>query len=558
LNLSDTEFVTRLIIGYLYTFLRDRNLYIPFATDEKPFYKIEGGYVPDPTVGKHRYVFSVDLASSYPSSMRAVNISPELKGPMLLGPEGVMLHEDHILAGYVPEEFKSAEFREKYTMAPNGATFLREKRGILPLMLDELYARRKQLKAEYLRLSKLAAEAPEGKIKDDLETQASAAKNADLAVKLILNSTYGALASDKFLFFDPDVAGAVTSTGRIALKRMGEYVMQLVNSRIAMLKSLAGYCKKFGIDRASVAPPDDQFPEFKGVFVAGDTDSNYVSVAPFIEHLTFSSDPTENEKGRLDFLVWFGDNIVQQSIDKAMQQVERDVNALVTGVIKADREIVSPAGIWVAKKKYSALVYDQEGAKYWPEFKNKTQGLTLIQGRTTEQVKEVLKEFMKLLLLNTPEEANQHLISHRDMFYELDPDSIAINASANGFEKYVDEDGFAKKVKSPETGKLQSPTQEGRAAINFNRLVRKYQKEETYGTLQDGARFRFVHLRLPNPVNDSVVGWPDEWPKLFEDIGLEKYIFRSRQFDKAVMGQCNALFKVMGFNPRIAEQLDLV
>ncbi|MEM4396281.1 MAG: DNA polymerase II [Candidatus Woesearchaeota archaeon] len=127
---------------------------------------ISGGFVRDPIPGIYEFVNVYDFKSLYPSIIRTFNIDP-------------------------------LEFEKGDIIAPNGAKFGRNK-GILPEIIDELFKNRELAIAN-------------GK---KLESQ---------AIKIIMNSFYGVLANPSCRFFNPKIADAITSFGRLIIKTAAEY-----------------------------------------------------------------------------------------------------------------------------------------------------------------------------------------------------------------------------------------------------------------------------------------------------------------------------------------------
>jgi DNA polymerase-2 len=122
-----------------------------------------GGHVIEPRPGLYRNVLVFDFKSLYPSIIRTFQIDP---------------------LGYVQAVGPGDDVVE----APNGAAFRREP-GILPRMLDELMPRREA--------AKTAGDAV-----------------ASQAIKILMNSFYGVLATPACRFHSPAVANAITGFGR--------------------------------------------------------------------------------------------------------------------------------------------------------------------------------------------------------------------------------------------------------------------------------------------------------------------------------------------------------
>lgn len=91
--------------------------------ENHPAQAFPGGYVKDPHVGMHDWVMSFDLNSLYPNLIVQYNMSPEtlMREPGAVG-----------------------------ATASNGAVFRKDKKGIIPEIVEELYAKRVDIKQDML------------------------------------------------------------------------------------------------------------------------------------------------------------------------------------------------------------------------------------------------------------------------------------------------------------------------------------------------------------------------------------------------------------------------
>jgi len=130
----------------LYRRLMGENI-VPFikrgATDE--FGELVGGYVKDPVPGMKRWIVSYDLNSLYPHIMMQYNMSPEtyIRGDIDI------VDADMVLAGKYQNNHG-----DEYSVAANGAKFSNKKRGVIPRIIEEYYARRSAVKKEMIEYEK--------------------------------------------------------------------------------------------------------------------------------------------------------------------------------------------------------------------------------------------------------------------------------------------------------------------------------------------------------------------------------------------------------------------
>ncbi|HKN07255.1 MAG TPA: DNA polymerase domain-containing protein [Thermoplasmata archaeon] len=143
-----------------------------FAGRENP---IEGGYVHPIRPGIYRWVVVLDFKSMYPSIIISRNLCFTT-----LSPEGT-------------------------TVAPSGARFLAAsvRRGIIPEILADLLADR----TRFRQAGQAATSAEMKEYYDGLQN----------AVKVLMNSFYGVLASSFYRFTNKDIGAAITAFGREAI-----------------------------------------------------------------------------------------------------------------------------------------------------------------------------------------------------------------------------------------------------------------------------------------------------------------------------------------------------
>ncbi|MGV8168465.1 MAG: DNA polymerase domain-containing protein, partial [Candidatus Nanoarchaeia archaeon] len=136
-----------------------------------------GGFVMDPKPGIYNYVIVFDFKSLYPSLMLTFNIDPLM---------------------YRGNEKTHKKDREQLIIAPNGATFSK-KEGILPEILEGLWTEREAAR----------------KKKDELTRW---------AIKILMNSMYGVMASPNCRFYNTEIANAITSFARHMIQSTAKLV----------------------------------------------------------------------------------------------------------------------------------------------------------------------------------------------------------------------------------------------------------------------------------------------------------------------------------------------
>jgi DNA polymerase elongation subunit (family B) len=141
-NYTDTFQQVRLWDIIIYNYLKERNIVLPPITRSDKKDQYAGAYVKEPIPGGYDWVCSFDLNSLYPSLIRFLNISPET----LL---------DEKFNGADVEKFITKDVDiftpEDVCVAANGATYSKEKKGIMPELVIKMYKERVRYKKEMLR-----------------------------------------------------------------------------------------------------------------------------------------------------------------------------------------------------------------------------------------------------------------------------------------------------------------------------------------------------------------------------------------------------------------------
>jgi len=151
---------------YLTNLAMKENLVMPFDRKSHLDKTIVGGYVRQPQKGKHGWLVSVDVNSMYPLlGMRAFNMSPETYINDYELPEELKnirsKYHTHEHEEVYLEEENLSEIREachKYDVAFGmNAFFRRDKEGIIPTIVADIYSTRKEAKRKMLMYNALKA-----------------------------------------------------------------------------------------------------------------------------------------------------------------------------------------------------------------------------------------------------------------------------------------------------------------------------------------------------------------------------------------------------------------
>ena len=479
-NYQDTFGVTAIWESIIYRKLNARKVVVPVGGEEKPYRPFAGGYVKEPQVGRHEWIVSFDLNSLYPNLIVQYNMSPET-----LTDNTQMNDVGYYLSGQ--------SVNGEYSVAANGSSYRKDFDGVLPQIIEEYYDERVSVKKMQLAAQKEIQKA----FSPELDKEIVTLENKQLAIKILLNSLYGALGNKHFHYFDIRLAEGVTLSGQLAI----QWAEKAMNA--AMNKLLQ---------------TEDDY------VVAIDTDSLYVNFGPLVKKLS-PANP-----------VFFLDKICKEHFEpvlqKAYEKLFQNMNAHKNRMVMA-REGISDSGIWTAKKRYILNVHNNEGVQY-KEPKLKIMGIEAIKSSTPEVVRNKFKKAFNLIISGTEAETQKFIQDFRNEFKTLAPEQVAFPRRVSNITDWYDRKTIYKK----------SCPIHVRGSLLFNKYVKSNNLQNKYELITNGNRIKFCYLKLPNPIRENVISFQEALPK---ELKLHNYVDYDLQFEKTFIEPLNLILHSIGW-----------
>jgi len=480
-NYQDTFGVTAIWESIIYRKLNLSKVVVPLSNNEKPYRSFAGGYVKEPQVGRHDWIVSFDLNSLYPNLIVQYNMSPET-----LTDNNHMNDVGYYLSGQSVDS--------EYSVAANGSSYRKDIDGVLPQIIEEYYDERVSVKQMQIAAQKEIQNGYTAQLDKEIVTL----ENKQLAIKILLNSLYGALGNKHFHYFDIRLAEGVTLSGQLAI----QWAEKAMNA--AMNKLLQSE---------------------KDYVVAIDTDSLYVNFGPLVKKLS-PANP-----------VFFLDKICKEHFEpilqKAYEKLFKNMNAHKNRMVMA-REGISDSGIWTAKKRYILNVHNNEGIQY-KEPKLKIMGIEAIKSSTPEVVRDKFKKAFNLIISGTEAEAQRFIQDFRNEFKTLNPEQVAFPRRVSNITDWHDHKTIYKK----------SCPIHVRGSLLFNKYLKYNKLQQQYELITNGSRIKFCYLKLPNPIKENVIAFQDALPK---ELKLHNYIDYDLQFNKTFIEPLNLILHSIGWS----------
>jgi|TARA_B110000438_G_scaffold30499_1_gene29755 DNA polymerase elongation subunit (family B) len=508
-----------------------RGLQVPNRIKREPGSEpAAGAYVAFPKKGLHKWIGSMDLNSLYPSVIRALNMDPAtIVGQLRPIDTDAMVEEAMTLqkksfAGAWEGRFGTIEYdavmeqrkdvditvdwetgdeqimsaaevyniifnsRKPWMLSANGTILTTEFDGVIPGLLKRWYAERKELQAMKIK-----------SIEAGNKIEVAFWDKRQLVKKINLNSLYGAILNPGCRFFDKRIGQSTTLTGRQIAKHMSAECNKVITG---------------------------EYDHVGDAVIYGDTDSVYFSAFPILQKEIENKD-----------IPWDKDSII-----KLYDQVAGEVNNTFVDfmskafhcpktradVIAAGREIVAESGLFITKKRYAALIYDEEGERKDINDKPgkvKAMGLDLKRSDTPEFMQNFLSELLLMVLTKGTQAEVLNRITEFRTEFKLRP------GYEKGSPKRANKVGEYRRKEEKE-GKANMPGHV-RASINWNTLKRmhgdKYSQE-----VVDGMKVIVCKLKQ-NPLGYTSVAYPTDQlrlPDWFKELPFDNDAMEEAIIDK--------------------------
>ena len=486
-SLGETLSTVGIWDAILYNEFKKRKIAVPPKKLSSYTDSIEGGYVKEPQVGMHEWVVSFDLNSLYPHLIMQYNMSPETIVNNIIPGTTV----DKLL------DMPEVDMPDNTCLTATGQLFRNDVNGIIPQIIQEYYDERVVIKEKMID----AKQRYEKNKTKAIEREISLLDNNQMAIKIAMNSFYGALANKYFRYFDVRVAEAITVSGQFTIRWAEKILNEYLNK---MMKTDVDYV------------------------IAIDTDSVYLNLGPLVTSVL----PDETDKDKIVTFLDKAGSHIEKHLVSGYEQLATYMKAPRQKMVMS-REIIADKAIWTAKKRYIANVLDSEGVRF-VDPKLKMTGIEAVRSSTPQVCKDLITTTIRKIINSSEAEVQEHIDELKLEYMKLSPEQIAFPRGVSDMKKFADSSSLYKKGTPIHV----------RAALLYNKQLDDNKLNNKYERIQSGNKMKFLYMLMPNPIKENVFGFVTIMPK---ELDLEQYIDYNTQFVKSFLDPIQIILNAMGW-----------
>jgi DNA polymerase elongation subunit (family B) len=461
-----------------------------------------GAFVLDPQVGLHDWVSGIDVQSLYPSTMRALNISPEaIIGQFnernkayeaFFGNSNTtrltMVYENGVAESNTVEEWKETFESNKWSISGYGTVFSQTKRGFITDILTDWFFKRIEYKGKMSEFSAKLKTLEKGSIEynqtlEDIDYY----DKLQYIMKIRLNSIYGCMGNEFFKFYDVRMAESVTRSGREVLMHMVRKTSELLDGEYIWPSASALYSDTDSVYFTTHAENADE-----ALIIAKDVCKRVnVSFKPFMQNAFMCTDGFD-------------------------------------GLIKAEQEMVAEKAIFISKKYYILKIVNNNGKAV---NKIKIMGHQVKKTTLPKHIRQRLIPYIEQIMNGAEwNDIGKGLVAYKDELMQCKILDIGAPIGINEFEKYNAEYAVDPKTRMP--GHIAG-------AIFYNSCLEKHNdkvspqinsgmKIKTFKLLKEFGRFKGI--AVPYDTKELPAWFMEEFGHLIDKKGqVEKLVDKTMQ-----------------------------
>jgi len=385
-------------------------------------------------------------------------------------------------------------------MTARGNLFDKNKKGLIPTIVESYYNERSVVKKKMLAAEQklVKTDKSDKHAVYQLEKEIATYGNQQMAIKILMNSLYGATSNEYFRYFDQRIAESITMSGQLTIRWAEQKINAYMNK---VLKT-----------------------EDKDYVVAIDTDSLYIRMGDLVSAVE-PRDP-------VSFLDKVATEKIEPLLAQAYEELKEYMNCAEQKMVMA-REVIAEKGIWTGKKHYVLNVWNNEGVQF-EEPKLKIMGIEAVRSSTPAVCRDLIKDTVKKILVSSEKEIQAIISAERDNFRQLPAEDIAFPRSVNNLDKYTDKSLIYRKGTPIHV----------RATLLHNYHIDKLGLGNKHEKIYSGEKIKFLYLKKPNRLYENVVAFKNVLP---DEFNIRDFVDYDLQFEKAFVEPIKTILDAIGW-----------
>jgi DNA polymerase elongation subunit (family B) len=354
--------------------------------------------------------------------------------------------------------------------------------------------------------------------------------NEEQAIKIFINSVYGATASPFFVGYNVRVAEAITLQGqemiKFVTKIVNRYFSEFWHRDTELHKTLGLNCVEKVV---------------RDVAIYGDTDSCYITFEEVVSGCDWKEDPRE-------LILEIYKHRLKAYLDKNFTAFAKSMGT--ENIQNLEMETISYSAIFLKKKKYvldmAWKVGEGRGIFYNTTQKIKATGVEIAQSSTPAFARTKIKELLKHIFqeknkLNL-KKFTEILKKEKEAFMLDNIENVSMSSSINDYEKGIANDKTKLVINSA------CPIHV-RAAGYHNYLVNNSKWKNRYQLIKTGDKIRYYYAKAEGGGENVFAFSPSNFP-----IEIAPKVDYDLQFSKCIVDPINRFILAIGL-PAISPEL---
>jgi len=352
------------------------------------------------------------------------------------------------------------------------------------------------------------------------------------AIKILINSIYGAFGNKWFYFYNPDIAQSITLQGQDMIKFANRAIDFYFKNKWHLDTDLH---KHLGISNYKITKIDNDVI----IAIYTDTDSTYVNFEPAINSIE-GLDYTEDECLRL--CIEIDKFRIGEFYDSAFDKWSARFNTENRQTFKL--ELIASNAVWIKKKNYVLKVTYEPNPKedlYSEDDRYLLiKGLEPIKASYPEWARKHQTKFIKYFLekgINVDLEGDliPLIKTVKEEFLNLHPDEFSQSFNLRQYDKYITSESSCVLKKGAANGP--------KAVIHHNYLILKNKLEGKYPRIRQGSKYKMLYCK-PNEFGIDLFAYnPGQYPtEIIPELDWDQ------QFFILIVEPINRILKAIGIN----------